>query len=197
MEAALAAVVADDGEEEANPVEKKAGGKTKGEKRKRDDPENDEVGDEEDEADDDEEEDEEEDEVLSGEQAFDFLSTDFGMEDGEDEDEDGLSAKAMHHMALQHSEEADGALVQLLSLRRQSRKRGLMEAQRNQLLIRTRAIDILEILVHRAESSTILLPLFLPLLRYCRTTYFTVIVQYKLFPPTNLSLRQSIPPLNL
>ena len=196
MEAALAAVVADDGEEEANPVEKKAGGKTKGEKRKRDDPENDEVGDEEDEADDDEE-DEEEDEVLSGEQAFDFLSTDFGMEDGEDEDEDGLSAKAMHHMALQHSEEADGALVQLLSLRRQSRKRGLMEAQRNQLLIRTRAIDILEILVHRAESSTILLPLFLPLLRYCRTTYFTVIVQYKLFPPTNLFLRQSIPPLNL
>ena len=28
-----------------------------------------------------------------------------------------------------------------------------------------RAIDILEILVHRAESSTTLLPLFLPLLR--------------------------------
>ena len=165
IEAALAAVVADDGEEEApeeERKEKKKGGKEKGEKRKREEEENNEEDDNEDE----EEEEEDDDEVLTGVRAFDFLSTDFGMEDGEDEDdEEGLSSKAMQHMALQHSEEADEALSQMLALRRQSRKKGMLEAQRNQMLIRTRAIDILEILVQRAESSTTLLPLFLPLLR--------------------------------
>ena len=167
IEAALAAVVADDGEEEASEEErkeKKKGGKEKGEKRKREeeeDKEEDDNGDSEE-----EEEEDEDDEVLTGVRAYDFLSTDFGMEDGEDEDdEEGLSSKAMQHMALQHSEEADEALAQMLALRRQSRKKGMMEAQRNQMLIRTRAIDILEILVQRAESSTTLLPLFLPLLR--------------------------------
>ena len=164
IEAALAAVVADDGEEEASEEErkeKKKGGKEKGEKRKREEEENNEEDDNED-----EEEEEDDDEVLTGVRAFDFLSTDFGMEDGEDEDdEEGLSSKAMQHMALQHSEEADEALSQMLALRRQSRKKGMLEAQRNQMLIRTRAIDILEILVQRAESSTTLLPLFLPLLR--------------------------------
>lgn len=164
IEAALAAVVADDGEEEApeeERKEKKKGGKEKGEKRKREEEENNEEDDNED-----EEEEEDDDEVLTGVRAFDFLSTDFGMEDGEDEDdEEGLSSKAMQHMALQHSEEADEALSQMLALRRQSRKKGMLEAQRNQMLIRTRAIDILEILVQRAESSTTLLPLFLPLLR--------------------------------
>ena len=34
------------------------------------------------------EEEEEEDEMLVGDQALDFLSTDFGMEDGEEDDED-------------------------------------------------------------------------------------------------------------
>ena len=164
IEAALAAVVADDGEEEApeeERKEKKKGGKEKGEKRKREEEENNEEDDNED-----DEEEEDDDEVLTGVRAFDFLSTDFGMEDGEDEDdEEGLSSKAMQHMALQHSEEADEALSQMLALRRQSRKKGMLEAQRNQMLIRTRAIDILEILVQRAESSTTLLPLFLPLLR--------------------------------
>ena len=173
IEAALAAVVGDDGEEEVSPEEMKAktkGSKEKGEKRKRleKEEEDDDEDDEEEEENEDEEaeEEEEEDEVLTGVKAFDFLSTDFGMEDGEDEDnEEGLSSKAMQHMALQHSDEADEALSQMLALRRQSRKKGMLEAQRNQMLIRTRAIDILEILVHRAESSTTLLPLFLPMLR--------------------------------
>ena len=170
IEAALAAVVGDDGEEEVSPEEMKAktkGSKEKGEKRKRlEKEEEDDEDDDEENEDEEEEEEEEEDEVLTGVKAFDFLSTDFGMEDGEDEDnEEGLSSKAMQHMALQHSDEADEALSQMLALRRQSRKKGMLEAQRNQMLIRTRAIDILEILVHRAESSTTLLPLFLPMLR--------------------------------
>jgi hypothetical protein len=53
-----------------------------------------------------EEGDEEEDEKLSGDEAMDFLSADFGMEEGEESDEEeGMSSKAMKHMALQHSEE--------------------------------------------------------------------------------------------
>jgi hypothetical protein len=53
-----------------------------------------------------EEEEEEEDERLSGDEAMDFLSADFGMEEGEESDEEeGMSSKAMKHMALQHSEE--------------------------------------------------------------------------------------------
>ena len=49
---------------------------------------------------------------------------------GESDDEDGLSNRAMNHMALQHNEEADSALAQLLALKKQSRKRGLLEAHR-------------------------------------------------------------------
>ena len=56
--------------------------------------------------DEEEEEGDEEDEKLSGDEALDFLSADFGMEEGEESDEEeGMSSKAMKHMALQHSEE--------------------------------------------------------------------------------------------
>ena len=41
-------------------------------------------------------------------------------------------------MVLEHTEEADSALVQLIALRKQNRKKGLLEAKRCQLLIRTR-----------------------------------------------------------
>ena len=48
-------------------------------------------------------------------------------------------------MLLQHSENADAALVQMIEMRRQGRKHGLMKAKQRELLIRTRAIDILEV----------------------------------------------------
>ena len=57
---------------------------------------------------DDEEEDEDDDDddqMLVGEEALDFLSTDFGMDDGDEDDEDGLGSTAMRHLAVQHTEE--------------------------------------------------------------------------------------------
>lgn len=52
-----------------------------------------------------EEEEEDGDQMLVGDEAMDFLSTDFGMDDGDDDDEDGMGSKAMRHLALQHTEE--------------------------------------------------------------------------------------------
>ena len=48
---------------------------------------------------------------------------------------------------LQHGEEADDALVNMLQLRKMNRKKGVLEAKRVQLLNRTRAIDILEVIL--------------------------------------------------
>ena len=43
---------------------------------------------------------------------MDFLSADFGMEEGEESDEEeGMSSKAMKHMALQHSEEVRSTIT--------------------------------------------------------------------------------------
>ena len=48
-------------------------------------------------------------------------------------------------MLLEHSKNADAALIQMIEMRRQGRKHGLMKAKQRELLIRTRAIDILEV----------------------------------------------------
>lgn len=50
---------------------------------------------------------------------------------------------------LQHNEGADLALVHLIESRKQNRKVGLVKAKQRELLIRTRAIDILEVGVRR------------------------------------------------
>ena len=50
--------------------------------------------------------------MLVGDEAMDFLSTDFGMDDGDDDDEDGMGSKAMRHLALQHTEEVQCSIVQ-------------------------------------------------------------------------------------
>jgi hypothetical protein len=47
-------------------------------------------------------------------------------------------------MALHHSG-ADKALVNMIEMRKQNRKSGLMKAKQRELLIRTRAMDILEV----------------------------------------------------
>ena len=52
---------------------------------------------------DEEDDDDDDDQMLVGEEALDFLSTDFGVDDGDDED--GLGSTAMRHLAVQHTEE--------------------------------------------------------------------------------------------
>lgn len=59
--------------------------------------------------DEEEEEDDDDDQMLVGEEALDFLSTDFGMDDGDEDDEDGLGSTAMRHLAVQHTEEVRAA----------------------------------------------------------------------------------------
>jgi hypothetical protein len=63
-------------------------------------------GDDEDDYDDEDDDDQ----MLVGEEALDFLSTDFGMDDGDDDDEDGLGSTAMRHLAVQHTEEVRAPL---------------------------------------------------------------------------------------
>ena len=46
---------------------------------------------------------------------------------------------------LAHHSGADAALAQMIELKKQNRKQGLMKAKQKELLIRTRAIDILEV----------------------------------------------------
>lgn len=81
-----------------------------------------------------EEEKEEEDVLISEEAAFDMLTE--GV-DGEDDDD--------HEGGLQHSAEVDSALAQMIALKQQSRKAGVLQALKQSLLVRSRSIDILEV----------------------------------------------------
>lgn len=74
---------------------------------------------------------EEEDVVISREDAFDMLTE--GMEEADEEP------------GLQHSAELDDALAQMIALKQQSRKAGVLLAHRQALLVRSRSIDILEV----------------------------------------------------
>jgi hypothetical protein len=76
---------------------------------------------------------EEEDVMISEEAAFDMLTE--GADGGSD-DEDG---------PLQHSAEVDDALAQMIALKQQSRKAGVLQAHKQALLVRSRSIDILEV----------------------------------------------------
>lgn len=60
--------------------------------------------------------------------------------------------------ALVHVESADDALVQMIKMRKQSRKQGLLQAKRQEYIIRSRAIDILEVFFH------LLMPFSVPFL---------------------------------
>lgn len=65
---------------------------------------------------------------------------------------------------LVHTEEADQALINMIKARKESRKEGLLIAKRKQILLRSRLLDILEILVNRIRSGTVLFSLFTPLI---------------------------------
>jgi hypothetical protein len=108
-----------------------------------------------------EEEAEEEDIMLSGDSVMDMLAM-----DGASDDEEEL--EALKGMVTEHGTEADLALANMLAMRRQSRKSGLTEAKRKQMTMRSRALDILESLVHRLEAPELLLRLFHPLLTCIR-----------------------------
>jgi hypothetical protein len=60
-------------------------------------------------------------------------------------------------MALHHSG-ADKALVNMIEMRKQNRKSGLMKAKQRELLIRTRAMDILEVVNDELTFLLIYLP---------------------------------------
>ena len=81
---------------------------------------------------DEEQEDDEKDIKLNSAGLMDVLEADMN-----DEEEDA--------MLLEHSKNADAALIQMIEMRRQGRKHGLMKAKQRELLIRTRAIDVLEV----------------------------------------------------
>ena len=69
---------------------------------------------------------------------------------------------------VQHDESADSALAVLITLRQQSRKNGIMEAKRLQLVNRSRVIDIFEAIIARCDDGSVLLPCFEPLMRCLR-----------------------------
>ena len=60
----------------------------------------------------------------------------------------------------------DSALVNMIKMRKENRKQGLLQAKRQEFIVRSRAIDILEIFIHRNDDTSISLPMFYPLL-YC------------------------------
>lgn len=86
-------------------------------------------------------------------------------------DDDEIEAKAISRIQLlnssgrgvEHHAEADGALLQMIHMRQMSRKSGIMLAKQKQLLIQTRAVDILEVLINRTDNANYLVPLFRPL----------------------------------
>ena len=167
LEQIVQAVVADDVmDEEEEEEEEEEGEEEKGEKEKEGKEKKiagkkrkaEEVEEEKEES---EEEDEEEEEeiVLGGESALDLLAA----EESDDEE-------AIKGMVLEHSQEADGALMHMLEMRRQTRKAGLLEAKKKQMTMRSRAVDILEALMTRVDQPELIMPLYPPLLVCLRKT---------------------------
>jgi hypothetical protein len=180
IETVIATIVGDDVEEDNN-------------NRNNEDDDNDDEEEEEDDDDDEEEEDTKlvvkkdnrkrtKDEVSDDENEEDIMITEDNMMDmlaGDDSnsDDEGASGDGMQ---LQHTANADGALAHMIQLRKQSRKQGLLNAKRGQLLIRTRVIDILEVIIQKCDKSEQLLPMFLPLLiclRKVQSSTFTQSLQ--------------------
>ncbi len=100
----------------------------------------------------------EEDVVINEEAALDLLATE------KSDDEEELAHLQEMLPVAEHGEEADAALVNMLEMRAANRKAGLLEAKRKQLLVRSRAIDILEAVLTRVEAPELLMPLLSPLM---------------------------------
>jgi hypothetical protein len=71
---------------------------------------------------------------VTEEEVLQLLEED-GFDLGDDDEDDVLA----------HVESADEALVQMIKMRKQSRKQGLLQAKRQEYIIRSRAVDILEV----------------------------------------------------
>lgn len=116
-----------------------------------------------------EEEEEEEDEVIDGDELMKLMD-----ESDSDSDDDGQGNSK--DMLLQHTSEADGALAQLIKLKKEQRKEGLLAAKKKGYLIRTRAIDILEVITHRCEDGNVLFSLIRPLFMSFKKTLASTLV---------------------
>jgi hypothetical protein len=149
LEAVLLAVIADDtmneeGGEDDDEEEEDGEDDEEDEEHDHDHGEHEEEEEEDD--DEEEEESEEEDDEEDGqkkkrqvtEEEVIQLLEDEELDLGEDNEEDLEDA-------LVHVESADDALVQMIKMRKQSRKQGLLQAKRQEYIIRSRAIDILEV----------------------------------------------------
>jgi hypothetical protein len=126
-----------------------------------------------------EEEEEEEDIVINEEDMLDLLLTE---EDGDDilmkmreghlpeqqhhdHDDDDADLDEEEKATLLHFEAADDALVKMMKARQESRKKGLMNMKKQQLLLKSRVLDILEVVINRSKSSFILFSFLTPLLK--------------------------------
>lgn len=92
----------------------------------------------------------------------------FDLLDSEDdlENVDDMEGMLMH----EGTPEQDSALAQLIELRKKSRKLGLLSAQKHQFLIRTRAVDILDILANHLSIDRLLL-MIPPFIRTLKSVY--------------------------
>ena len=183
---------ADDDEEEEEEEEEQNKKKRKVEKSKKDNKKSKKSA----EAEEDEHDDE--DIMVSEEDMLDLLLTE---EDGEDilmkmreghlpeqehphhpgdANSDDEEMDAEERAALLHFEGADEALVKMIKLRQESRKKGLLNMKKQQLLLKSRVLDILEVCIHRLKSSSILFSFFTPLLQgyvKCITSNLTQEIQ--------------------
>lgn len=129
---------------------------------------------EDEESDDDDEEDEEESDqsddedvsIMSGSVRKESLEDDESgdnSDDGDNGDDDDDEGIDMEGLSLEHGEEADQALVEMIRQKQLLTKQGKTQQKRDDLLLRSRAIDIFEVIVHKCDDTTQLLPLFVPL----------------------------------
>ncbi len=137
-----------------------------------------------------ENDDEEEDDVIVDEEdMLDLLLT--------EEDGDEILAKIRDHQAhhpahddegdsdldeeekdaLLHIEEADEALVKMMKLRQETRKKGIMNMKKQQFLLRSRLLDILEVCIHRLKNSSILFSFFQPLVKAYQSCMSSSLIQ--------------------
>ncbi len=100
--------------------------------------------------------------VLEEDAALDLLASE------QSDDEEELKQLKGMLPVTEHGKEADIALVHMLEQRKKTRKAGLLEAKKKQLLVRSRAIDILDAVLARVELPELLVPLLPPLLMCAR-----------------------------
>ena len=112
---------------------------------------------------DDDDDDDEADVKIDSNQALNML-----LEDMQDDDDDDVE---------ENFAASDAALASMVDLQKKSRKAGLLNSKRKELLIRTRAVDILEVLIGRCESYELLVPITVPLLSALKTVQQSKLAQ--------------------